>query len=296
MNSSKIRRAYRFSLFDIALYVFFVLLGICFLYPIWYCLITALSSASAIRHELPMLWPADITLDVFVEVFNGKNILLYYYNSIFYSVVGTLISLTLTAMMAYPFIISDFKGKKAINIFLVITMFFSGGLLPYYFLINGIHWRNTVWVMLIPGAVSAFNVVVFRTFFKSIPFSLLESAYMDGAGHYRVLIRILVPVTKPLFATFALFGLVGKWNDWFTGYLFFTKEALMPIQQYLTELLNSISQLPEIFRGLRSDSSNIIELNIKCAIVIITIAPILCVYPFLQKFFTSGIMIGSIKA
>lgn len=297
MRSDKLKRARKYNIFDILLYTVFSILSICFVYPIWYCLITSLSSGKAISIQLPLLLPADPTLDVFVTVFQGDNIPRFYFNSIFYAVGGTVISLALTSMMAYPFIIREFKGKKVLNVFLTITMFFSGGLLPYYFLINSIGWRNTVWVMLVPGAVSAFNVIVFRTFFKSIPSSLLDSAYIDGAGHYRTLLQIIIPVSKPLLATFALFGLVGKWNDWFTPYLFFTKDELQPIQIYLKETLASVTAvMSDRYAVLRYQTFNVVELNLKCAIVIVTIAPILCVYPFLQKYFATGIMVGSIKA
>jgi putative aldouronate transport system permease protein len=196
--------------------------------------------------------------------------------------------------MAYPFILRNFKGKTFFNVFMVVTMFFSGGLLPYYYLITGLGWRNTVWVMLIPGAVGAYNVVIFRTFFKSIPESLREAALIDGAGHYRILFSILIPISKPLLATFGLFGLVGKWNDWFTPSLFFSKDYLLPIQSYLQSCLISGSTYVDLGTTALRDL-NILTLNLKCAVVIITITPILCVYPFLQKYFAKGVLVGSIK-
>ncbi len=286
----------RYTVFDILLIVVFVILSLVFLYPIWYCLITSLTSGVTLRHELPLFLPKDISFNGYIEVFHGKDILLFYRNSVFYAVVGTVISLTLTAMMAFPFTIDDFRGKKFFNLIMVITMFFGGGLLPYYFLITGLGWRNTVWVMLIPGAVSAYNVIIFRTFFNNIPSSLREAAYIDGAGHYRVLAQIFLPVSLPLLATFALFGMVEKWNDWFTPSLFLSKEALKPIQLYLRECLIKSEHVMSQFSTARLTRSNVVELNIKCAIVIITIAPILCVYPFLQKYFAGGMMVGSVKA
>jgi putative aldouronate transport system permease protein len=293
MKKSKIKQ---FSVIDIFLYLFFIIVSIGFIYPIWYCLITALSSGDAIRHSLPLLLPSDLTFEAFKSVFTEGNILTYFRNSVFYAVAGTIISLALTSMMAYPLIIDDFKGKKVLNIFMIITMFFSGGLLPYYFLINALNWGDTIWVMLIPGAVNAFNVIIFRTFFKSVPTALLDAAYIDGAGHYRVLVQIMLPVSKPLLATFGLFGLVSIWNDWFTPFLFFTNDELKPIQIYLRETLISASGLMQQYDGPKLQENNVVELNLKSAIVIITIAPILCVYPFLQKYFASGIMIGSLKS
>ncbi|WP_188990130.1 carbohydrate ABC transporter permease [Paenibacillus nasutitermitis] len=284
------------SLFDAFLYLFFIALSLVFIYPIWYCLITALSSGDAIRQSLPLIVPADLTFEAFKSVFEGPNVLIYFRNSVFYAVTGTVISLTLTSMMAYPLIIKDFKGAKLLNIYMIITMFFSGGLLPYYYLITEIGMRNTIWVMLLPGAVSAFNVIIFRTFFKSVPAELRDAAHIDGAGHYRVLWQIMIPVSKPLLATFGLFGLVAIWNDWFNPYLFLTNDHLKPIQVYLREtLIVTSGGIMNKYDGVRLQEVNVTELSLKCAIVIITIFPIICVYPFLQKYFAKGMMIGSLK-
>jgi putative aldouronate transport system permease protein len=284
----------RLTGFDIFLYAFLVLVSFVFLYPLWYCLIVSLSSGTAVQRQVPLLLPEDFSLDAYVSILQGKSIFIYYRNSVFYALAGTFISLLFTSMMAYPFTVNNFKGKTFFNVFMVITMFFSGGLLPYYYLINDIGWRNTVWVMLIPGAVGAYNVIIFRTFFKSIPDSLREAARIDGAGHYRILFTIIVPVSKPLLATFGLFGLVGKWNDWFTPTLFFSKDSMLPIQTYLQTCLIAATSMAWTYADAIRNM-NVLELNLKCAVIIITIAPILCVYPFLQKYFASGILVGSIK-
>jgi len=287
----------RFNIWDVLIYGVIGMLSVFFLYPIWYCLITSLSSGKALLRSLPLLWPRNFTFEAYRYIFTSEaNIFAYYRNTIFYAVVGTAISLTLTSMMAYPFIVKDFIGKVFLNVYMVITMFFGGGLLPYFILVSELGLRNTIWVMLIPGAVGAYTVIIFRTFFNSVPASLREAAYIDGAGHYRVLAQILVPVSKPLFATFALFGMVGKWNEWFTPFLFITREELKPIQVFLRESLVTINGLADQFSVGKMAQLDILPQNIRTAIVIITIAPILCVYPFLQKYFASGIMIGSIKA
>jgi len=155
--------------------------------------------------------------------------------------------------------------------------------------------RNTVWVMIIPGALSVYNTIIFRTFFRSVSSSLREAAYIDGAGHYRVLAQIVVPVSKPLFATFALFGMVGKWNEWFVPYLYITDQTLKPIQIFLRDSLTTIQGLSQHFSVAQMTQIRVLPQNVRTAIVIITILPILCVYPFLQKYFVSGIMIGSLK-
>jgi putative aldouronate transport system permease protein len=284
----------RLNSFDIFLYILLTALSFFFLYPLWYCLIVSLSSGTAVQKQVPLFLPRELSLDAYTSILRGSSILLYYRNSVFYSLAGTLISLLLTSLMAYPFTVYNFKGKTFFNVFMIITMFFSGGLLPYFYLINEIGWRNQVWVMLIPGAVGAYNVVIFRTFFKNIPDSLRDAARIDGAGHYRILFTIFVPISKPLLATFGLFGLVGKWNDWFTPTLFFSKDSLLPIQSYLQTCLIAATSMKWTYDDVIR-AQNVLELNLKCAVIIITIAPILCVYPFLQKYFASGALVGSIK-
>lgn len=293
MAQSKLKQ---FNKWDALIYAVIGILSVGFLYPIWYCLITSLSSGDALNKNIVLLWPIDLTLESYKYVFTSDaNIFLYYRNSIFYAVAGTALSLTLTAMMAYPFIIKDFIGKKFLNVYMVITMFFSGGLLPSFILISELGMRNTMWVMIIPGALSVYNTIIFRTFFRSVSSSLREAAYIDGAGHYRVLAQIVVPVSKPLFATFALFGMVGKWNEWFTPYLYITDQTLKPIQIFLRDSLTTIQGLSQHFSVAQMTQIRVLPQNVRTAIVIITILPILCVYPFLQKYFVSGIMIGSLK-
>lgn len=285
----------RITLFDALLYAILILLSAVFLYPIWYCVISALSSTDAVQRELPLLLPKDITLQAFEYVFSNGDILLYYRNTIFYAVAGTAITLAVTALMAYPFVVDDFLGKKFFNLFMVIPMFFSGGLLPSYFLVTSLGLRNTVWAILLPTALTGYNFIIFRTFFLSIPASLREAAFIDGAGHYRVLVTIMLPLSKALLATIGLFSLVGKWNDWFAPFLYITKNNLKPIQLYLRTVLVT-AEMTHAEGDLFSMMTKVSYQNIRCATVLITIAPILCVYPFLQKYFSKGILIGAVKS
>jgi putative aldouronate transport system permease protein len=175
-------------------------------------------------------------------------------------------------------------------------MFFGGGLIPYYFVVRALGMIDTVWVMIIPGAVGAYNVIIFRTFFNEIPAALRESAYIDGAGHYTILFRILLPISKPLLATFALFCMVGKWNDFFTALLFIRDENLLPIQMLLRKMLVLMDFRDSKNLDLQTMYSAVSSRTMKCAAVIITIMPIMCVYPFLQKYFVKGILVGTLKA
>lgn len=284
-----------FTWFDALNYAFMVLLGFIFLYPIWYCVITSFSAANAISKRLPVLWPNSFSAKAYEIVLGEAMLPRYYFNSVFYAGVGTFLSLLFTSMMAYPFVVGNFKGKMFLNFYMVVTMFFGGGLLPTFYLITSLGLRNTVWVMLLPGAVGAYNAIVFQTFFRTIPDSLREAAYIDGASHFRVLFAIMIPLSKALLATFGLFGIVGRWNDWFTPYLYLTRKELQPIQLYLRSVL-VIAYTNDLSYRQVAESMNVVEENLKCAIVLITIGPILAIYPFLQKYFTKGVMIGAIKA
>ncbi len=282
--------------FDYFNVVLQIILALCFIYPIWYCIICSISSADSLKVSLPLIFPNSFTLQAYEYIFKSSNIGRSYMNTIIYAGGGTIISLVLTSMMAFPFTVNDFKGKKIINLIMIIPMFIGGGLLPSYYLISGLGLRNTIWVMLLPGAVSAYNMIIFRTFFKSIPDSLREAAYMDGAGHYRVLITIMIPLSSALLATFGLFGVVGRWNDWFTPFLYITKDELKPMQLYLRTVLVTVSNKTQKEGDVLLAMSHVVEQNIKCATVLVTIIPILCIYPFLQKYFVKGTMVGAIKS
>lgn len=285
----------RFTLFDFFNYAFMVVLGFIFLYPVWYCIITSVTPADEISKGLPLLWPKGFSLNSYRIVLSEPMLPTYYLNSIFYAGAGTIISLLLTCMMAFPFTVDDFKGKKILNVYMVITMFFGGGLLPTFYLISSLGLRNTVWVMLLPGAVGAYNTIVFRTFFKSVPGSLREAAYIDGANHYQVLFLIMLPLSKALLATFGLFGIVDRWNNWFTPFLYLTRKNLQPLQLYLRSVLVVASYTNDPNYQI-AESLRVVEENLKSAIVLVTIGPILLIYPFLQKYFAKGVMVGAIKA
>lgn len=290
---TKIRK---FNLFDVFNYTFITLLSLCFIYPLILTLSISISSPKALGNGNIFLLPKGFSLDAFKFLLTDGRILKYYSNSIIYATLGTFIMLLFTCMMAYPFAIEGFRGKKFLNIMLVITMFFGGGLIPYYFTIRALGMIDTLWVMVIPGAVSAWNVIIFRTFFKELPSSLIEAAQIDGASHYRILFSIIIPLSKPLLATFALFALVGSWNDFMTALLFLKSEDKYPIQMLLRKMLVLVDYKDSKNVDLLRTFSNINTRTIKSAAIIITITPILCVYPFLQKYFTKGMLVGSVKS
>ena len=294
MVKKKAGRLDKMFVFDYINYTIIAVLCACFLYPV---LLTFSISISKIEFgEMIYLLPRGLNLDAYKFLLNDSRLMRYYSNSVLYAVSGTVLFLFLTSLMAYPFVIPNFKGKKFLNIFMIITMFFTGGLIPYYFVVRALGMLNTIWVMIIPGAIGAYNVIIFRTFFSNIPPDLRESAFIDGAGHFTVLFRIMMPISTPLLATFALFSLVGKWNDFFTALMFMRSDALMPMQMLLRKMLVLMDFREAENRDLQMVYSAVTSRNVKCAAVIITIIPIMCVYPFLQKYFAKGIMIGSIKS
>lgn len=295
MAKSKIGRLNRMQLFDYVNYLFILLLCAAFLYPVLLTLSVSVSDPQLAAQGITFL-PRGVTLDSYKFLLNDGRIMRYYANSVFYAVAATFVFLLFTSMMAYPFIVSSFKGKKLLNLYMVVTMFFGGGLIPYYFVVRALGMIDTIWVMIIPGAVGAYNVIIFRTFFNEIPAGLRESAYIDGAGHYTILFRILLPISKPLLATFALFCMVGKWNDFFTALLFIRKDELLPIQMLLRKMLVLLDFRDSKNLDMQMMYSAISSRTIKCAAVIITIVPIMCVYPFLQKYFAKGVLVGSLKA
>lgn len=300
MHTKAVGARRKWTAFDWFNTVFLVLLSAVFLYPLLMTLGLSFSSPRALVGQNVILLPKGFTLQSYQTILSDPTILRYYWNTIVYASTGTLTSLLLTSLLAYPLTVAEFKGKKLINILLLITMFFGGGMIPSYLNIRNLHMINTIWAMILPGAISAWNVIMFVNFFKGIPDSLRESATIDGAGHVRILFSIVIPLSKALLATIALFTIVGFWNDYFNAMLYLDSTSKMPIQIFLRKILVNM----EINQGNTQDTdmSRLLDMinanprTVKAATTIITILPIMCVYPFLQKYFTKGMMLGAVKA
>ena len=285
----------RFSILDLLIYLFLILLSGSFLYPLANQLALSISDAGELGWQRVNILPVGFSLDSYRALLSDTTILRYYINTIKYAAVGTVIMLATTALMAYPLTFPDLRGRKLVMVLLVLTMFFSGGLVPYYLLVLSLGLVDTMWALVLPNAIVAWNVIIFRTFFRTVPGSLRESAHIDGAGHFLVLFRIVLPISKPLLATFVLFSLVGYWNDYFWALIFLRDQDKQPIQLFLRRILILVD-----LAGLQDTSAlqiftNLSSRTMKAAALIITITPILCVYPFLQKYFTKGLLVGSLK-
>lgn len=294
MNTVKKRK--RISAFDVVNYTLLTILSLTFVYPIIMTFSLSISNSTELVGQSVFLLPKGFSLDAYKMLLSDSRIIQYYINTIVYAGLGTLIMLICTTLMAYPLSFKDFRGKGFVTVLLLITMFFGGGLVPTYLTLKNYGMLNTVWVMVIPGAISAWNVIIFKTFFVNIPDALKESAYIDGAGHFRVLWSIVVPLSKPLLATMILFSVVGYWNDYFSALMYLSSDDKMPIQMLLRRMLVLLDFRDAENAKVLQELSTLNSRTVKSAATIITIVPILCVYPYLQKYFAKGIMVGSVKA
>ena len=273
-----------------------VLLMIVTLYPFYYVIVASFTSSAVLEVHTGMLWwPVNFTCKAFEVAFSHPLLLSGFKNILIIMVVSVPLSLVMTILCAYFMVSKGMLFKKPLMYLMLFTMFFGGGLVPSYLNIQMLGMRDTIWAMILPGAISAYNVVVFRTFFKGIPDSLAESATIDGAGHFRVLFSIILPLSKALLATFTLFSVVGYWNDYMSALLYLDSESKFPIQLFLRKILNSMRMDDIADYSLLTQLQRVNTSTVQNAAIIITIVPILCVYPFLQKHFAKGVLIGSEK-
>lgn len=294
-----IKRSAGSHAFDIFNYTFMVLLMIITLYPFLNVLAVSISDRDLVSKGMINIIPRGINFDMYNILLRAPEVQVSYLNTVEYASVGTIISLILNSILAYGLSKPNLPGKGAITVFLAVTMFFSGGLIPTFLIIKQLGGINTFWVMVVPFTVSAWTVIVMRTFFQGIPFSLTESAVIDGAGEMTILTRIVLPLSKPLYATMGLFSVVGIWNKWFDAFIYLTDRMKYPIQTMLREvsivglILNKSTAQDMIMRG--SQAATIIPQSYKAAMMLIVIIPIVLLYPFFQRFFIKGVMIGAIK-
>ena len=284
------------NVFNVCNIAIMVLLMIVTLYPFYYVIVASFTSSAVLEVHTGMLWwPVNFTCKAFEVAFSHPLLLSGFKNILIIMVVSVPLSLVMTILCAYFMVSKGMLFKKPLMYLMLFTMFFGGGLVPSYLNIQMLGMRDTIWAMILPGAISAYNVVVFRTFFKGIPDSLAESATIDGAGHFRVLFSIILPLSKALLATFTLFSVVGYWNDYMSALLYLDSESKFPIQLFLRKILNSMRMDDIADYSLLTQLQRVNTSTVQNAAIIITIVPILCVYPFLQKHFAKGVLIGSVK-
>ncbi|MCM8900528.1 carbohydrate ABC transporter permease [Caldicoprobacter algeriensis] len=271
-----------------------ILLVIATLYPFWYVLVASLSNPTAVAQRGGlMLWVEGFTLEAYRTVAQNPNVWIGYKNTIIYVVGGTVVNLFMTTLGAYGLSRRNLYGKGVIMKLIVFTMFFSGGLIPTFLLVKSLGMVDTRWAMIIPGAISTYNMIIMRTAFQGIPVSLEESARIDGANDFTIMWRIIVPLSLPVMAVMTLFYAVGHWNSFFNALVYLRRRELFPLQLILREILITQS-LYEMMTNVVTDREPIGE-TIKYATIIVSTVPILCLYPFLQKYFVKGVLIGSLK-
>ncbi|GIO89516.1 carbohydrate ABC transporter permease [Paenibacillus lactis] len=278
--------------------VLLTLVLIAVLYPLWFVLIASISDTAAVLTGKVWLWPRDFTLAGYKIVLQNGELLRSYGNTVLYTAMGTAINLVLTVMAAYPMSRRDYRGRNALMAFIVFTMFFSGGMIPTYLLVKDLGMLNTIWAMVIPNAVSVWNIIIMRTFFlQSLPYEIQEAAQIDGCSDIKILLRIVLPLSKPILAVMVLFYAVGHWNAFFNALIYLTDRDLYPLQLILREILIQGQMASMMESGDTTGMARrIMEAeSIKYAVVIIANLPVLLLYPFLQKYFVKGVLVGSLK-
>ena len=290
----KIKYKAGYYVFDIINYFILFLVGFITLYPMWYILIISLSSDYYISRGAVSIWPRGLTFGAYELVFKHQDIWRSYLNTIIYTSVGTLFNMVFTSLCAYPLSRPDFYGRRFFNFFVVLTMFINGGMIPLYLVIYSLKMLNTIWAIVLPTAISTYNMIIMRTFFSGIPISLTESAYLDGANDVQILSKIILPLSKPIIATLTLFYAVTHWNSFMPAVLYMNSKSKYPVQLILRDIV--VKGEIDIQMSFNLIGSNELSaMNFKYAVIIFTIIPILCVYPFVQKHFVKGAMIGAIK-
>lgn len=277
--------------------IVFVLLSVCFvtLYPMIYVLFASLSDSGRLMGHTGMLWkPYGFHLDAYALVLKNPGILLGYANTLLIIAASLVLSLFATSMAAYVLSRRRVYWNKYMMFFIVFTMFLHGGLIPFYLLVRNIGLMNTLWALIIPFLINTFNLIIMRTVFMAVPESLEESAKMDGANHFVVYIRLIVPLSMPVMAVIGLYYLVERWNGWFYASLFIRNRGLFPLQLVLREILITNSASSMIGSGQMDQMEKTIE-SIRYATIIVATLPIICLYPFVQRFFEKGVMLGSLK-
>lgn len=285
------------KIFYIIVYTILTLFFIAVLYPCIFVVSASFSSGDAIQAGKVVLFPVDFSLEGYETVFRTKDVLLGFRNSLFYTVVGTLLSLTLTMMAACALSRKDLPGRDGIMIFFSITMFFSGGMIPLYMVVKQLHMINTIWAILLPGAFGVYNMIMARTFIQTnVPDEMLDAARIDGCSDLKFITAVVLPLSKTIIAVLVLFYGVAMWNSYFSALIYLHNDQLYPLTLFLREILvlemidlSTITD-PELQAQLAKMAA-----GIKYALIVVSMIPILIIYPLIQKHIVKGVMIGAIK-
>lgn len=283
-------RVFYFLVWFLIIFGFFITL-----LPFMYVISVSFSDIHAINRGQVGIWPVGFNLDGYKQVLGQQKLWRAYYNTLWYTAVGTVLNIVFTVIAAYPLSRYTFSGRKFLNFFIAFTMYFGGGMIPFYLLIVKLGLYNTRWVMVIPSLISTWNIMLCRSAFTEMPNELVESAQIDGASDWLILRRIAIPLIKPTLAVVTMYYAIGHWNDFMTPLIYINKESLQPMQLLLRRILAQFStdftQGMNVMAALKS----VVSVQIRYVTIVVAIAPILLVYPFIQKYFVKGVMLGAVK-
>ncbi|MGN1100156.1 MAG: carbohydrate ABC transporter permease [Christensenellales bacterium] len=294
MTDEKKRRK-KIHVFDVINSAILILFGLCCLYPFVNQVMISFSSQADFYNATLFVLPKNFNLDSYIYIIYQDNIGTSFLISIFVAVAGTAYSMCMTVLGAYVLTKKDVPGRKLFFVFVLITMFFGGGLIPFYIVVQRLGLTNNLAGLIIPFAVNTFNMIILRNFFKQVPDRLIESCKIDGANEFVILFRFVLPLSKAGLATISLFYLVDKWNDWYWPMIFMDSADKVPLALALRNVL-SANQSASVGNGSGIDPGTLFEEGKQSAMIVIAMIPILAVYPFVQKYFVKGVMIGSVKA
>ena len=280
----------KFGGFDVVLFIILLIYALLIIVPFYYLFIVSITPSPIYAETPVLLWTPEVSFESYQAVFNEKRI----WNGLGITLIllfgGTTYQLFFTVITGYALSRKDWLGKNFVMNMILVTMFFGGGLVPYYLLIKSLGMMNSIWVMIIPGAIDTFNMLLMRNYFASLPKELEESAKIDGANDIQIFVKIFLPLSLPMLATIGLFFAVGNWNSWYNGMLFNSDESIKTLQQVLQDIV--MTQSSSI---VSPNPAKVNSESLKTAAIFFTIIPMMCLYPFLQRFFVKGIVVGAIK-
>lgn len=293
----------QFSIFNFFNYIFLTLLGLSMIYPFIYILVYSFNDGKDSMMGALYFFPRKFTFENYAEVFDNARIWQAYKITLLRTVIGTLAHVLLCTLMAYALSKKTLPGRTFFTYYIFLPTIFSAGFIPYFITLQKLHLINSFWVYVIPMLFSFMHIVILRTFLQGIPEELEESAHIDGYGDFQIFIKIILPLSGPVLATISLFIGVSHWNDWFTGAYYVSDKDMIPVQTLLQELLSEAEALSSSMQRAAEQGGQTINVSmagatpesLRMALLVITVFPILCVYPFLQRYFVKGVMIGSVK-
>ncbi len=289
--NNKIKKSLGSKIFDVANVTILLLIAITTIYPFWDSFVISFSSLQSYLSTNIHLWPSEWSFAAYEFMLTNERLWTSYLNSIIITVVGTAISMVITVMAAYVLSKKELKGQRVFMFLAVFTMMFTGGIIPTYIVVSDLNLIDSIWAMMLPMALSTYNLIIMRNFFTGIPKELEESAMLDGCTEIGVLFKIVLPVSKPALATIALFYAVERWNDFFSAIMYVTSWEKWPLQLFLRSMLFE----SDAAYSSGGESMFLLGEPMKMAAVMLAVIPIMCVYPFFQKYFTKGVMVGAVK-